>query len=130
MINDTISDMLTRVRNANLIKKSAVVLPLTRLNRKICIILQKEGFIQTFQQNNLKRKLRIVLKYKGLNQKPCITNLKRISKPGLRIYANHNDIPKLFGGIGVVILSTSRGVMTDKRARVLGVGGEIVCSIW
>nr|YP_009105612.1 ribosomal protein S8 [Xylochloris irregularis]AIT94352.1 ribosomal protein S8 [Xylochloris irregularis] len=130
MINDTISDMLTRVRNANLIKKSTVVIPLTRLNRKICIILQKEGFIRTFQENTLTRKLRIVLKYKGLNKKPCITNLKRISKPGLRIYANHNEIPKLFGGIGVVILSTSRGVMTDKRARFLGIGGEILCSIW
>lgn len=129
MVNDTISDMLTRIRNASLIKKRTVSVPLTRLSQRICQILEKEGFIESFQRDAT-RELCISLKYRGLESKPCITNLRRISKPGLRIYTNHKEIPRILGGMGIVILSTSMGVITDREARLYGVGGEIICSIW
>ena len=129
MVNDTISDMLTRIRNASLVKNSSVSLPLTRLSQKICQILEREGFIESFQRVS-NRELTVSLKYRGPESKPCITNLRRISKPGLRIYTNHKDIPKILGGMGVIILSTSRGVMTDREARFYGIGGEILCSVW
>ena len=129
MVNDTISDMLTRIRNASLVKNSSVSLPLTRLSQQICQILEREGFIESFQRVS-NRELTVSLKYRGPESKSCITNLRRISKPGLRIYTNHKDIPKILGGMGVIILSTSRGVMTDREARFYGIGGEILCSVW
>lgn len=129
MVNDTISDMLTRIRNASLIKNRAVSVPLTRLSQRICQILEAEGFIESFQRAS-NRELVVSLKYRGPESKPCITNLRRISKPGLRIYTNHKDIPKILGGMGVIIISTSRGVMTDREARFYGVGGEVLCSVW
>ena len=129
MVNDTISDTLTRIRNASLVKNSSVSLPLTRLSQQICQILEREGFIESFQRVS-NRELTVSLKYRGPESKPCITNLRRISKPGLRIYTNHKDIPKILGGMGVIILSTSRGVMTDREARFYGIGGEILCSVW
>ena len=138
MVNDTISDMLTRIRNANLVYKTTVSIPRTNVHEKMCQILEQEGFIENFHiSENQNNPLIIQLKYKkniskgigGLG-KPCITNLKRISKPGLRIYANHKEIPKILGGIGVVILSTSKGLMTDREARSARVGGELICSIW
>ena len=129
MVNDTISDMLTRIRNASLIKNRTVSVPLTRLSQRICQILETEGFIESFQRVS-SRELTVCLKYRGQESKPCITNLRRISKPGLRIYTNHKEIPKILGGMGVVIISTSRGVLTDREARFYGVGGEILCSVW
>ena len=193
MVNDTISDILTRIRNANLIKSQTVSIPLTRMSKQISKILEKQGFIESFQtptlnkisqeKNTIKTKLDtnlepqiqlgektektvgikklassstkfssntknlfsnkfepkvnsssekiiIYLKYQGLDKKPCITNLKRISKPGLRIYASYKEIPKVLGGMGIAILSTSKGVMTDREARFHKIGGEILCSIW
>ena len=141
MVNDTISDILTRIRNATLIKSQTVSIPLTRISKQIIEILEKQGFIESFQifplQENNETKTQIssgcitvYLKYQGREKKPCITNLKRISKPGLRIYANHKEIPKVLGGIGIAILSTSKGIMTDREARFHGIGGEILCSIW
>ena len=155
MVNDTISDILTRIRNANLIKSQTVSIPLTRISKQIVEILEKQGFIESFQifpsplvsftiQGNKQNKnednetksiissgnITIYLKYQGREKKPCITNLKRISKPGLRIYANHKEIPKVLGGMGIAILSTSKGIMTDREARFYGIGGEILCSIW
>ena len=138
MVNDTISDMLTRIRNACLMKKSTVIIPLTRLNQKIAQILEKEGFIQGFQISQLDSFNSLILKlkyrskqtYLGKRKEPCITNLKRISKPGLRIYSNHKDIPRILGGAGIVILSTPEGILTDREARALGIGGELLCSIW
>lgn len=138
MVNDTISDMLTRIRNACLMKKSTVLIPLTRMNQQIAQILEKEGFIHGFQisQSNLVNYLSLKLKYRskqtysGKRKESCITNLKRLSKPGLRIYSNHKEIPRILGGAGIVILSTPEGVMTDREARSLGVGGELLCSIW
>lgn len=129
MVNDTISDLLTRLRNANLVKKETVSFPFTRLGQQICRILELEGFIDSFELNS-QRELILRLKYKGRVKKPCITNLRRISKPGIRIYSNCKDLPKVLGGMGVVILSTSQGVMTDREARLRGLGGEILCSVW
>ena len=136
MVNDSISDMLTRIRNASSTKKSTVLVPLTRMNEQISQILEKEGFIQTFQISEDSRNLVIRLKYRskqlaqGKKKESCITNLKRISKPGLRIYANTKEIPRILGGAGIVIMSTPQGVMTDREARSLGIGGEILCSVW
>lgn len=138
MVNDTISDMLTRIRNANLAYKSSVSVSKTKIHEKICQILEREGFIESFSVSTINsNELTIQLKYQkifsrgngGLN-KPCITNLKRISKPGLRIYTNSRDVPKVLGGMGILILSTSKGLMTDQEARSSKIGGEVLCSIW
>lgn len=148
MVNDTVSDMLTRIRNVNLVKNQSVCIPKTSISLKICEILEKEGLIDSYQKisvidnkicvpalrdkalNKSTEFIRLILKYKGTQKIPCITNLRRISKPGLRVYTNSKEIPKLLGGMGIVILSTSRGIMTDREARVFGVGGEILCTIW
>jgi small subunit ribosomal protein S8 len=131
MINDLISDTITRIRNASVVKSPTVVIPYTLLNNQFCQILQKEGFIDSFQKNNSnKNELILLLKYKGTIKKPSITGLRRISKPGLRIYSNHKDIPLVLNGMGVVILSTSKGILTDREARAQGLGGELLCSIW
>jgi len=136
MVNDNISDMLTRIRNACMVKKAIVAVPLTRMNQQISQILEKEGFIQSFQISedskylNLRLKYRSKQNFKTKTKESCITNLKRISKPGLRIYTNYKEIPRILGGAGIVILSTPNGIMTDREARSLGIGGEVLCSIW
>nr|YP_009244410.1 ribosomal protein S8 [Gelidium vagum]AMK96652.1 ribosomal protein S8 [Gelidium vagum] len=132
MVNDTISDMLTRIRNANLAKHQIVQLPSTQMTHNIVRILKEEGFIYEFEEitNKFRKYLLISLKYKGNHKQPIITSLKRISKPGLRVYANHKEIPRVLNGIGIAIISTSRGVMTDKTARHHGLGGEVLCYIW
>lgn len=132
MVNDTISDMLTRIRNANLAKHQIVQVPSTKINRSIISVLKEEGFIYKFEEisKKFRKYLLISLKYKGGNKKPVITSLKRISKPGLRVYANHREIPYVLGGIGIAVISTSQGVMTDKSARHYGLGGEVLCYIW
>jgi small subunit ribosomal protein S8 len=136
MVNDTISDMLTRIRNASRVNKSVVSVPLTKMTQQIAQILEKEGFISNFQISADSKNLVLRLKYRSniltTNRKKesCITNLKRISKPGLRIYTNSKEIPKVLGGAGILILSTPVGVITDREARSLKVGGEILCSIW
>jgi small subunit ribosomal protein S8 len=128
--------MLTRIRNACLTKKLTVLIPQNRMTHQISQILEKEGFIQTFQLSDDSKNLILKLKYRskqtlqGKRKESCITNLKRISKPGLRIYANHKDIPRILGGAGTVILSTPQGLVTDREARAQGIGGEILCSIW
>jgi small subunit ribosomal protein S8 len=136
MVNDTLSDMLTRIRNASMVKKSTVLIPVTKMNQKIAQILEKEGFLQsvTFDSDLkmfvLKLKYRLKKTMNGKTKESCITNLKRISKPGLRIYTKSQDIPRVLGGAGILLLSTSIGILTDREARSLGVGGEILCSIW
>jgi len=140
MFNDTISDVLTRIRNAGMVKSTTVRIPLTRLSQQLCQILEKEGYIASFQREGATSQkgevnkdtsfLSIQLKYSGPQRKPCITNLRRISTPGLRIYTNAQDIPKVLGGMGIVIISTSQGLMTDREARYRRIGGEIVCSVW
>ena len=132
MINDTISDTLTRIRNAILAKHQIVKVSATNITRHLVSVLKNEGFIEDFNeiQEQFKSFLLITLKYKGKNKKSIITKLKRISKPGLRVYAKHKEIPKVLGGIGIAIISTSQGVMTDRQARYLGLGGEVLCYIW
>ena len=129
MVNDTISHMLTRIRNASLVKSQTVSIPFTQVTHHIARILEKEGFIQSFQISN-SGDLTLYLKYLGREKKSCITNLRRLSKPGLRVYVNKKEIPRVLGGMGIVLLSTSKGIMTDTEARYYGIGGELLCSIW
>lgn len=131
--NDTIADMLTRIRNANLARHQTVDIPSTRMTRSIAQVLQEEGFIENFQQNDeegIRRKLVITLKYRGKSRDPIIKNLKRISRPGLRVYSNRKELPRVLGGIGIAIISTSNGIMTDRDARQRGIGGEVLCYVW
>lgn len=132
MSNDTIANMITSVRNANLGKIKTVQVPATDTTRDIAKILLQEGFIEDFvdNQKNKKNILILNLKYQGKRKKSYITTLRRISKSGLRIYSNHKEIPKVLGGMGIVILSTSGGIMTDREARQKKIGGELLCYVW
>ena len=132
MVNDTIADMLTRVRNANLARHQIVQVPATKMTKNIAAVLYEEGFIQSVEEigENLAQQLLISLKYKGKTRQPVITALKRISKPGLRIFANRKELPRVLGGLGIAVISTSQGVMTDTKARSQGLGGEVLCYIW
>jgi len=116
MVTDTTSDLLTRIRNANLIKSQQVNVPLTKSNVEIIKILESEGYIETFTVN--KNDVTIKLKYQGREQKPLITNMKRVSKPGQRIYSKSKNIPRVLGGIGILIVSTPNGLMSDRQARM------------
>lgn len=129
MSNDTVADFLTQIRNANLTRNFSTITLNTKTNYQISKILKEEGFIDSFTSFSSK-KLILYLKYKGRQRKPILTNLKRISKPGRRIYTNCKEIPSILGGLGIVILSTSKGILTDRDARLNHVGGEILCSIW
>ena len=132
MVNDTISDMLTRLRNANLAKHQVVEVPSTKMTRNIAGILLEEGFILSFEEvgENFNAQLLLSLKYKGKNRQPVITALRRVSKPGLRVYANRKELPRVLGGLGIAVMSTSQGVMTDSKARHQGLGGEVLCYVW
>nr|QUE28843.1 ribosomal protein S8 [Porphyropsis coccinea] len=124
--------MLTRMRNANLARHQIVQVPATRVTRNIIIMLKEEGFVENFEEveENCKSFLLISLKYKGKNRYPVLTALKRVSKPGLRVYANHKELPRVLGGLGIAVISTSQGIMTDRNARNHGLGGEVLCYIW
>lgn len=130
--NDTIADMLTRIRNAGLARHQTTEIPATKMTRSIAQVLKDEGFIADFEEagEGVKRNLVISLKYKGKNRQPLINALKRVSKPGLRVYSNRKELPRVLGGIGIAIISTSSGIMTDRQARRQGVGGEVLCYIW
>jgi small subunit ribosomal protein S8 len=130
--NDTISDMLTRIRNASLARHQTTEVLCTKMTRSIAKVLQAEGFIAGYEESGegVERRLVLSLKYKGKNRKPIITALKRVSKPGLRVYANRKELPRVLGGIGIAIVSTSSGIMTDREARRTGVGGEVLCYVW
>lgn len=129
MSNDKISDFLTQMRNANLNYSSHIIITKTKINYQISKILEKEGFIKSFNKYS-SNQLIIYLKYDKLERKPIITNLKRISKPGRRIYTNYKEIPNILGGLGILILSTSKGILTDRDAKFFQIGGEVLCSIW
>ena len=131
-VNDTISDMLTRIRNANQARHQTTMIPSTRMTRSIAKVLKDEGFIADYSEDGegIKRNLVIALKYKGKNRQPIITALKRVSKPGLRVYSNRKELPRVLGGIGIAIISTSSGIMTDREARRQGLGGEVLCYVW
>ncbi len=130
--NDTIADMLTRIRNANLARHQSTAIPSTKMTRSIAKVLKDEGFIGEYEESGegIKKELKIALKYKGKNRQPIITALKRVSKPGLRVYSNRKDLPRVLGGIGIAIISTSSGIMTDREARRQGLGGEVLCYVW
>jgi small subunit ribosomal protein S8 len=130
--NDTISDMLTRIRNACLVRHQTTKVPSTRMTRNIAAVLKSEGFIADFEEagEGVEKHLVVSLKYKGKNRQPIITAMKRVSKPGLRVYSNRKELPRVLGGIGIAIISTSSGIMTDREARRQGVGGEVLCYVW
>ncbi|WP_310484814.1 30S ribosomal protein S8 [Chamaesiphon sp. VAR_48_metabat_403] len=130
--HDTISDMLTRIRNASIVKHQTTNLPATKMTRSIATVLRQEGYVGEYEEvgEGIEKKLVLTLRYKGKNRQPIITALKRVSKPGLRVYSNHKDLPKVLGGIGIAVISTSSGIMTDREARKQGVGGEVLCYIW
>ena len=132
MVTDTIADMLTRIRNANMVKHQIVQIPVTKMSIAIAVILKEEGFIEDFNnyQEDNKQYLLLSLKYIGKSRQPVISKIKRISKPGLRVYSKSNDLPKVLDNLGIAIMSTSRGVMTNLKAKELGIGGEVLCYIW
>ncbi|MEW5898193.1 MAG: 30S ribosomal protein S8 [Bacillota bacterium] len=131
MMTDPIADFLTRIRNANTVYHEKVEVPASRMKRAIASILKEEGFIRDYEyvEDGKQGILRLYLKY-GPNKKRVITGIKRISKPGLRIYARKDEVPRVLGGLGIAIISTPRGVMSDKKARRLGLGGEVICYVW
>ncbi len=130
-MSDPVADMLTRIRNASQARHEHVEIPASRLKVEIAKILRNEGFIRNFRvlSNDKQNVLRIRLKY-GPNREQVITGIKRISKPGQRIYVTKDRVPRVLGGLGIAILSTSKGVMADRQARKLGIGGEVICHVW
>ena len=130
-ITDSIADLLTRIRNANTAKHDTVDVPASNMKKAIVQILVDEGYVKSYTviEDGKQGVIRITLKY-GAGKTPAISGLKRISKPGLRIYTNVEEMPKVLKGLGIAILSTSRGVMTDREARKLGVGGEVLAYVW
>ncbi|MBF0409878.1 MAG: 30S ribosomal protein S8 [Candidatus Riflebacteria bacterium] len=130
-MTDPISDMLTRIRNANRVKHESVEMPSSKMKIEIAKILKKEGYIRDFRYYKFQNKfnLKVFLKF-GEKQLRTIIGLKRVSKPGCRVYSQTNDLPKVLGGLGINIVSTSKGIMTDKDAKKAGVGGEILCQVW
>ena len=132
IVNDPIADMLTRIRNAQVAKHDSVVMPASNAKKAIAKILLDEGYIKTYEkiEDGVQGQIKLTLKYVNGKQQPVIAGLKRISKPGLRVYAKCEELPKVLGGLGVAIVSTSRGLMTDKNARSNNLGGEVLAYIW
>ncbi len=131
-ITDTIADMLTRIRNANSAKHDSVDIPASNMKKAIAQILVDEGYVKSYNviEDDKQGTIRIVLKYQGPSKSPVLMGLRRVSKPGLRIYSSSEDMPKVMKGIGTAIVSTSKGVMTDKQARKEHVGGEVLAFVW
>jgi len=129
MMTDPVSDMLTRIRNAALARHERTLVPASQLKKHIAEILKSEGFIADVRQEEDPRHLTIVLKY-GRDRTSAIDGIKRVSRPGRRVYVRHDRIPRVLSGMGVAILSTSRGIMSDKEARRQKVGGELLCEVW
>ena len=130
-MTDPIADMLTRVRNANMVKHETVDVPASNMKKEIARILLEEGFIRGYDviEDGKQGIIRIQLKYGQMSER-VITGLKRISKPGMRVYAAKDEVPKVLNGLGISIISTSKGILTDKQARKEGVGGEVICYVW
>lgn len=130
-ITDPVADMLTRIRNANSAKHDTVDVPASKMKKAIAEILLEEGFIKSYQivDDGTQGIIRITLKYNGGKEK-VITGLRRVSKPGLRVYAGADELPRVLKGLGIAIISTSKGIMTDKKARAAHVGGEVLCFVW
>nr|QST19587.1 ribosomal protein S8 [Vaccinium japonicum] len=132
MTRDTIAEIITSIRNADMNRKRIVRVASTNISETIAKILLREGFIENVRKHQESNRsfLVLTLRYRRNRESRNFLNLKRISRPGLRIYSNHQQIPRILGGIGIVILSTSQGIMTDREARLKGIGGEILCYIW
>lgn len=131
-MSDPIADMLTRIRNGNTAKHDTVDIPSSKMKKAIADILTTEGYIKGYEviEDGVKATIRITLKYGKDKNEKVITGLKRISKPGLRVFAGKEELPRVLGGLGTAIISTSKGLMTDKQARKAGVGGEVIAFIW
>ena len=130
-MTDPIADMLTRIRNANIVGHETVDIPASNMKKAIAQILLDEGYIKGYDviEDGKQGIIRLQMKY-GKNKERVISGLKKISKPGLKVYAKKHEIPKVLGGLGIAIVSTSKGIITDKEARRLGVGGEVICCVW
>ena len=131
VMTDPIADFLTRIRNANMVMHEKVEIPACKTKTALAEILKNEGFIKDYEQveDGKQGIIRVYLKY-GPNREKVISGLKRISKPGLKVYCKKDEIPKVLGGLGIAVISTSKGIMTDKEARKLGLGGEVICYVW
>ncbi|MDY6038674.1 MAG: 30S ribosomal protein S8 [Eubacterium sp.] len=130
-MTDPIADMLTRIRNANTVGHTTVEIPASNMKKSIAEILLNEGFIGGFEviEDNKQGVIKVQMKY-GAGKEKVINGIKKISKPGLKVYAKANDVPSVLGGLGIAIISTSKGIISDKEARKLGVGGEVICYVW
>lgn len=130
-MTDPIADMLTRIRNANTVGHSTVEIPASKMKKSIAGILVDEGYIKGFDviDDNKQGTIKIYMKY-GVDKERVISGIKKISKPGLKVYAKSDEVPKVLGGLGIAIISTSNGIISDKEARKLGVGGEVICYVW
>lgn len=129
VMSDPIADMLTRIRNANSAYHEKVEMPASTMKAAVLDILKEEGFVKNYESVNEGKTLKVTLKY-GSNKEKVITGIKRISKPGLRVYAKKEELPRVLGGLGIAVISTSQGVMSDKKARKLGLGGEVIAYVW
>ncbi len=130
-MTDPVADMLTRIRNANTAGHATVDIPASKVKKNIADILVKEGYIRGYEmvEEDSRRTIKVTMKY-GVNKARVISGLKKISKPGLRVYVKADQLPRVLGGLGIAIISTSGGLLTDKEARKLGVGGEVLCYVW
>ena len=128
-MSDPIADMLTRIRNANSAYHEKVEMPASTVKAAVLNILKEEGFVKNFESVNNGKTLKVTLKY-GSNKEKVISGIKRISKPGLRVYAKKEELPRVLGGLGIAVISTSQGVISDKTARKLGLGGEVIAYVW
>lgn len=130
-MTDPVADMLTRIRNANTVGHTTVDIPASKMKQSIADILLKEGYIKGFNiiEDGKQNIIRVQMKY-GADKEKVISGLKKISKPGLKVYAKSDEVPKVLGGLGIAIISTSKGILSDKEARNLGVGGEVICYVW
>jgi small subunit ribosomal protein S8 len=130
VMTDPIADMLTRIRNATIVRDKIVEIPVSKIKLEIVKILKEEGYIQDFEavEDAKQGMVKVYLKYNG--KEKVISGLKRISKPGLKVYARKDEIPKVLGGLGIAVMSTSQGIMTDRKARTEGIGGEVICYVW
>ena len=131
VMTDPIADLLTRIRNANMVKHAIVEIPSSNVKKALVNIMVQEGYLKSVEEyaDGIVPMLRLAMKYGGTKER-IITGLKRISKPGLRVYARKEEVPKVLNGLGIAIVSTSKGIVTDKEARKLGLGGEVICYIW
>ena len=130
-MTDPIADMLTRIRNANTVGHETVEIPASKMKKAIAEILKEEGYIADFEmiEDDKQGMIKVTMKY-GANKEKVISGIKKISKPGLKVYAKAGEVPKVLGGLGIAIVSTSKGIVSDKEARKLGVGGEVICYGW